>query len=68
MLQTMVKIIIITVIIQPERSRRKGRGCTVDRAAAMCVCVTVWWAWHSRPAVTRCQHLEGILQKHKKEA
>lgn len=71
MLQTMVKIIIITVIIQLARGvsseREGGRGVhTVDRAAAMCV----WWAWqwHSRPAVTRCQHLEGILKKHKKKA
>lgn len=75
MLQTMVKIIIITVIIQLARGvssereggGKRGRGVhTVDRAAAMCV----WWAWqwHSRPAVTRCQHLEGILKKHKKKA
>lgn len=47
MLQTMVKIIIITVIIQLARGvssereggGKRGRGVhTVDRAAAMCVC------------------------------
>lgn len=75
MLQTMVKIIIITVIIQLARgvsSEREG-GEEGERGAhrrQSCSHVCVWWAWqwHSRPAVTRCQHLEGILKKHKKKA